>query len=387
MSDLKNSKTVFCVTAHGASANSFLVPHFRVLSDNGYKLVLLCRDDDEASLAVQSSGIRFLPIPIKSTISPFSDIKTVLSICFKVWKYRPDMIHAHMSKAGVVSMVAAYITNVRSRVYHNHGMACFSSNGFKKRLLESVEWLSCTLATDVLFCSESTKAEAVKSGLCNVKKAQVLGSGTISGVKTNVFSPARSAQASLQLIKDLAPVAGEKKFVSFVGRVVPHKGVDTLLKAWDIVSRETKSSYSLLIAGANEGDELFGRVNRQASLDDSVVYLGRIDNILGLYGASELLLLPSWHEGFPYSVLEAQSCGVPAIVTDVTGNRDAVIHNLTGLMTTVNDPREMANMIELLLSDNSRLLEMSQRARELVISKYDEQVVLANLLAFYRKAV
>ena len=119
--------------------------------------------------------------------------------------------------------------------------------------------------------------------------------------------------------------------------------------------------------------------------DDTVLYLGRIDNILGLYGLTEVLVLPSLHEGFPYSVLEAQSCGVPALVTNVTGNSDAIVANESGVLVKVNDTLDLIEKLEKLLDNKSRQEEMGIAARKTVLNNFSQNVVIGNLVNYYKK--
>lgn len=375
------------VTARGASARSFLIQHFQVLSERGYEVFLASSADDEARDAVQKGGIAHLPIPLKSNISLFSDVLAFIRLCVYFRKYNPAIVHGHMSKAGFASMLASAFSRVKLRVYHNHGMACFSAQGASRTLLVAIEKITCMLATEVVFCSDSTKRMAVELGICSSSKATVIGGGTISGVNTTRFSPENAHTASLQLLSDVPEITPDKRYVAFVGRIVSHKGIDTLIDAWRAVSKQTKSTHSLLIAGANDKNDLFDRLSALVDEDKSVHYLGRIDNISGLYGLLDLLILPSWHEGFPYSVLEAQSCGVPAIVTDVTGNKDAVVDGVTGQLTQVDSSKELAGTIENLLDDKEQLDEMRISARQRIVQHFDEAKVLSNLVDYYQERV
>ena len=220
---------VIYVTASGASARSFLIPHFQALSAQGYNVYLSSCNDPEANDAVQQAKIKHLPIALKTHISILSDILALARLTFYFLKFRPAVVHGHMSKAGLISMIASTVCRVKFRIYHNHGMACFSSRGITRRLLVTIERTSCLLATEVIFCSESTKQLAIDLRICNAKKAKVIGGGTISGVDITHYSPEQAYIESLRLVKNTPALSSNKNYVAFVGRVVAHKGIDTLI--------------------------------------------------------------------------------------------------------------------------------------------------------------
>jgi len=381
--DSNKKKKIFYVTSRGASAKSFLIRHFEQLTDHGFEVYLACSDDAEGRAAASKANIKHLPIPLKSDISIFSDLLAVFRLCMLIRRYRPDAVHGHMSKAALASTLAATLCRVPIRIYHNHGMACFSAKGKTRILLIAIEKITCLLATDVIFCGESTKHAALDLKICRPSKACVLGAGTISGVNTDVFSPQNANLSASKLLNDVKYLLEDKKYIAFVGRIVAHKGIDTLIDAWRMVPLEIKSNHSLVFAGAHASDALYERLDALVQEDPSVHYLGRIDNIVGLYGLLDILLLPSWHEGFPYSVLEAQACGVPAIVSDVTGNRDAVVDRKTGTLIPVDSAESLANAIKALLAHPSELQDMRVHARQRVVDEYGEALVLENLIEFY----
>jgi len=385
VASLSNDVRVFYVTARGVSARSFLVRHLETFVECGYKPYLVCSDDAEAGDVVSRTGIKHLSINLRVDISPLYDVKALIQLIKHIVREKPTAVHGHMSKGGFASMIASGLCRVPIRVYHNHGMACFSATGMRKHLLKVIEKTACWCATDVLFCSESTMNQAIKMGLCPKGKARVLGGGTISGVDTNRFSQQSAKIQSQALVSELGlPKLGAgHRIVGFVGRIVPHKGIDTLIQAWELLKPSTRERTTLVLAGANAGDTLFGRLEQLIESNDSVIYLGRIDNIVGLYGLMDILVLPSWHEGFPYSVLEAQACGTPAVLTRVTGNVDAVVNNHTGIFVDLNNAEQLALAIENLLDSEDLLNTLGDNAARRVVDHYQEANVLANLVKFY----
>jgi glycosyltransferase involved in cell wall biosynthesis len=331
---------------------------------------------------IANTKVPYESAEIKTYIAPAADFVALFRLVSIFRRLKPDVIHAHMSKAGLLSMISAYLTGVPHRLYHNHGMAAFSSHGFKRVLLKCLERITCSLATQVIFCGNTTLNEAVSNGICKASKASVIGEGTISGIDIDKFNPSGSASRRMELRRKFG-VTDNQCVVGFVGRIVSHKGLDNIIRAWPVVEQTTKDNAHLLIAGDHDSNALFDRLQTLCTSYQYATYLGRVSQINELYEILDIIILPSWHEGFPYSVLEAQSMGVPAIVTDVPGNRDAVQPYKTGLYVPTEKPEKLAAAIVTLLSDSELQKKMSLEASRRVREHYSRDHVLSNLEKFY----
>lgn len=281
-------------------------------------------------------------------------------------------------------MVAARLCSVPHRVYHNHGMAAFSSSGLKRVMLAAVEKITCGLASIVVFCGKSTLDEAVRAKYCTASKATVIGRGTISGIDLNLFQNTANTTLDATTLRTYG-LRKDCFTVGYIGRIVAHKGIDNIVKAWPIVQSKTHQPTQLILAGDNDKNELFKRLTDLCKSHENVKYLGRVEDIKNIYRILDVLILPSWHEGFPYSVLEAQCSGVPAIVTEVPGNIDAVIPETTGLYIPPENPDLLAEAICKLAENPEMRTRMSQEAAYQVRNFYSRPAVLENLKKFYRQ--
>lgn len=379
-------KKIIYVSALGSSVDSFLVSHLVALKQSGYEVSLISTPDEMARKACDESGVELVPVTIDQNVAPITDLVSVVRLVLIFRKMQPFVVHAHMSKAALLSMIAATFCRVPVRIYHNHGMAYFSSKGLKRKLLGLLEKISCGLATHVIFCGSSTRDAAIKLKVCKKEKAVILGQGSISGLDLKKFIRSMSRSDIGRMKGDLG-IESKLTVVGFVGRIVPHKGLDTLMEAWKKVSASTHDKAALVIVGPHHGDSLYRRLQNFEEISQNVHYVGAKSNITEIYQLFDLLLLPSWHEGFPYSVLESQGMGIPAIVTEVTGNIDAVIHDVTGLHVRVNDSDDLAKAIDYLVNNQERRYEMSIESSKRVKESFSEEVVLNNLLGFYGKLV
>ena len=375
---------IIYTASSSASVASFLKPHLTTLKNSGIEVLLVCSPDDRANSVVTETKIRYIPISIKTDIAPLSDIYSLIRLTFAFLSARPDAVHAHMSKASFLSMISAWVCRVPHRIYHNHGMALFSSTGLKKAILKLLEKITCMLATEIIFCGESTRQEAIRQNICTMDDTTILGNGTISGVSLSRFNPTMTNTQKVILREELGISEGQFT-AGFVGRIVKHKGIDMLINSWELLPEATRQKSTLVLAGAHGNDQLSERLMKFCEANNNIQYLGRRPNIEEIYQIFDVLVLPSWHEGFPYSVLEAQCMGVPAIVTEVTGNIDAIENGKTGLHVPKNDAEALANAISTLVNNDNIRHEMSKAARNRIQQHFSQDVAMKHLSEFYNK--
>ncbi len=383
-----NGLRIVQITAVGISAKSFLIEHFRRLQHAGNEVLLVCSDDRDARDAAAAGGIRYEPITIKQSIHPVSDLLSVLRLRRLFREWRPDVIHAHMAKAGLLGTIAGWLAGVPVRIYHNHGMAMLSARGLRRRMLSTAERVTSRLATHVLFCSESTRTAGIESGVVVDERSQVLGSGTISGVDVEKFAPDPTGHLRNEQ-RQAWGVGEDTVVVGFVGRLVMHKGVETLIDAWRHLGATVRDRACLLLVGGNAYSEARVRSIVEDALHENigVKTLGWVEDMVACYSGMDLLVLPSWHEGFPYGIVEAQSMKLPIVATRATGNVDAVQHEVTGLLVPVKDPVALAGALSRLIGSEQERQRFGEQGRRRILDEFTQDRVLQHLLKFYEEQI
>lgn len=373
------------VTAIGTSAKLFLTNHFLHFIKDGFEVFHISADDDHARDCEKTSGVNFIPVPFKQGIAPISDLLCLFRLVMVLLQVRPVIIDSHMSKIGLIGSIAGWLARVPIRIYHNHGMALLSSTGWKHRLLYLVELLACYFATKVIYVSPSNMEDAIKIGVCPEHKATVLGPGTISGVDLEKFDLDKNIANGIQLRHE-AGIPDNSWIIGFVARIVPHKGIETLLEAWRILPSDIRSKSYLCIFGVYGHPKLKALVEQAISEPDlHVKYIGFTDDISAWYSTMTLLAQPSWHEGWGYNVLEAACNGVPAVGTRISATVDAIIDGQTGLLVPVKDEHAMAKALAKLLEDDKLRKKYGQAARERTINDFEQGKIIPLLAQEYRR--
>lgn len=271
-------------------------------------------------------------VPMRRDPSPVADVVALVRWSRALYSIRPAHIMVGTPKAGLLGIVAGWLTRVPRRTYLLRGMRLESTTGGLRTLLWLLERLTCTLATDILAISPSLANRTTELRLAAHGKVQVLANGSSNGVDSNKYRYRTNTQK--RTARTRLGIADETFVVGYVGRLHVDKGIDTLLGA--LRSLNTPQNTLLLIAGKEEGFTLEPRGESGAE-GPKIVTMGELEDVRDLYNCIDILCLPSRREGFGNVVIEAGAMGVPAIVSDATGCRDTVVPGKTGWRVPVGD--------------------------------------------------
>jgi glycosyltransferase involved in cell wall biosynthesis len=382
-----DAKLIVHVCTIGIVPRLFLIEHFRRLRAAGFEVVLMCCDDEDSRFAAQTSGARLYPVTIKQTVAPILDLIAMLRLWRALRTMRPAIVDSHCTKAGFIGAIAGWLARVPIRIYHNHGMVLLSATGLVREVFSAVESIACGLSTRVIYVAPSNMEDAVALGVCMREKATVLGPGTISGVDTAKFDPRENSARGVELRQSagIPPVAW---LCGFVGRIVPHKGIETILQAWRLLPPEILANAYLCIFGGLGAPRMVALVEEAAAQPDlHVKYMGFSSELPAWYSTMTLLVQPSWHEGWGYNVLEAACSGVPAIGTRISATIDAILDGKTGLLVPVRDPQAMADAIVALLKDGGLRRRLGDAARERSLREFSHESISPLLLDEYRRLI
>ncbi|GHO84318.1 glycosyltransferase family 4 protein [Dictyobacter formicarum] len=177
-----------------------------------------------------------------------------------------------------------------------------------------------------------------------------------------------------------------------VARLQYPKGVDVLLHAWkrmldEPVAWRADLKPRLLIAGTGQSEEQLKRLARELNVEESVVFLGARKDVVDLLHRCWGFVLPSRWEGMPNALLEAMSCAVPCIATNVSGSEDIVVDGVNALLIEPEQPAELATALQRLISDSDLARRLAAAGRETVICNYQMTHIADQFIDFYRQTL
>lgn len=346
-----------------------------------YSVSLATSGGCELSEIIKCERIRPHIVPMKRGINPIKDILSLIVMVHVLIKVRPDAIHSYTPKAGLIAMLAAKLCRVPVRIHTFTGLIFPTQTGFKKKLLIYIDRLLSTFATKVIPEGRGVKDDLVKYKITS-KPMGVIGYGNIAGVDTSFFSP--QVEGLLESAGELRKKLGIERaaFVfCFVGRLNRDKGLSELASAFSALPAEAH----LILVGSLDVSAPIDDDTLAALRDNSRIHvLGFLSDIRPALVAADTLVLPSYREGFPNTVLQAGAMMMPVIASDISGCNEVIEPEFNGWLIPPKNISSLQQTMKkaMLLSPEERL-QMGKKARQRIQQRFEQSDHWRRMLDFY----
>lgn len=379
------------ITTVPVSLRTLLKGQHRFFSENGFEVIGVSSAGDVLDEVSQNEGIPTVAIEMSRKISPFKDLKSLWQFYRFCKKEKPDMVHSHTPKAGIVGMLGAKLAGVPVRIHTVAGLPLMETTGLKRKMLIAVEKLTYACSTGVYPNSKGLYDFILKQKLCRKDKLKIIGNGSSNGVDTQFFSTENvSAETKEKLKKELGIKKEDFVFV-FAGRLVSDKGINELVEAFSEVSgskyqvagREVK----LLLVGPEERelDPLKPKTLTEIEENPDIISVGYQRDVRPYYAVADALVFPSYREGFPNVVLQSGAMGLPAIVSDINGCNEIITDQKNGLIIPPKDSPALSGAMHKMIADTTLYQYLKSNARPMITARYQQQEVWNALLTEYRQ--
>lgn len=378
-----NAPRVAHVTTVDLSLRYLLLNQLERIRNEGYEVAGISADGPDV-WAVEERGIPHFAVPMTRRFTPLADLRALWALTRLMRRERFDVVHTHTPKAGLLGQLAARLSGVPVVVNTLHGFYFHDDmDALPRRFYIWMERIAARCSDSILSQNEEDIATAMAERIAGPGLVKWLG----NGIDLARFDRQRLKDEALdQLRRDIgldpaAPVVG------FVGRLVEEKGILDLLAAAEKVLTLLPNAQFLIVGPYDDAkpDALRPDVAQRYDLHDQCYFLGMRDDMPELYALMDVLVLPSYREGFPRAPMEASAMGVPAVVTDIRGCRETVEQGVNGLLFPVGDAEALASALVELLGDDARRAKMGAAGRQLAEQRFDEQKVFDRVLNEYER--
>lgn len=375
----KASKRIMFVATTPFAVNSFLAVHLKSMSK--YYVITLCVNLHSYALDPQLKNfVEVVDIGFERKISPFMDVVSLVRLFFAIRRVRPIAIHSITPKAGILSMLAGFLARVPNRWHTFTGQVWSTRRGLSRFVLKCFDRIIVIFSTQVFADSISQCCFLRDEKVVSENGISVIGPGSIAGVDVERFHPDQAVRSSLR--KELGS-RDETCVFLFVGRLVQDKGVFDLLCAYG-KAVELFSGVELWMVGPDE-DGLLSELEKNGQpLDASIKWMGSTTVPEKYMMAADVLVLPSYREGFGSVLIEAGACGLPVVAYRIGGVIDAVDDGVSGLLVECGNSVILSEKLLLLAADPRMRRTLGNKGRARAVEHFGADAITDAWLANYR---
>jgi glycosyltransferase involved in cell wall biosynthesis len=375
------------ITYNAASIAARIRPEFETMIVAGMK------DDTEESseFMLKELGLEAVYIPnMMREISPVQDFKAYLHLLKIIRAYKPDIVHTHAAKAGLIGRLAAKTAGVPVIVHTYHGHVFHSYFGkIKTKIILGIERFLGKISTGIIAISEKQKKELGEVyKVTRPEKIHVIELGyDLTPFQTNVEEKRKQFRAQYGIATDTV-------VIGVIGRLVSIKNLPFLIRIWQRITTAKNLNIKCFLIGDGEDRpqlELLCKETgiaystpEQPNRNATLVFTSWIFNPdLALAGV-DIVALCSHNEGTPASLIEAQAAGKPIITTDVGGISNIVVPDQTAILIKAGDERSFEEQLLRLIEDAALRNRLSEKGPAFATGRFHFDRLTRDIKDFYR---
>lgn len=388
---MKHTPRLLRITTVPVSLKLLLHGQLLFFKNHDFDVLAVSADGPERSY-FREEGIPHQVVPMTRQITPVQDMWCLIRLIFIIRKFRPDIVHTHTPKAGLLGMMAAWVCRVPVRMHTVAGLPVMEAVGSRRTLLKFIEILTYRLASHVypnsrglLQYMEQELGIPVHS---NTGKFRIIGKGSTNGINTTFYNPSPELQVQAQAIRTEQGVSPHTIVLGFVGRVVKDKGIREAIAAFKRLQSEEIDVHLMLVGPFEQDlDPLSAEDLQFLQGNKSITLAGFQTDVRPWIMAFDIFIFPSYREGFPNVVMQACALEVPCIVSDINGCNEIISHETTGLIVKPKDATALYHAIVHLIHHPEKRKLFSTQARAFITTHFDQQFIWQELLAEYRTRI
>ena len=371
---------VVTVCALDLSVKALLKPQIEALKNAGYEVVSVCSDGPLVP-DLRLAGLEIETVRITRQITPLADAQAVWRLYRFFRKRRPTVVHSHTPKAAFVAQIAATLARVPIRINTVHGYYFLSAKGWRRWIFKKMEVVTCKLSHHVFSQSQEDVDLTIRERLFDPSKIESIG----NGIDVDRFHAARLSEMDRETVRAELGIPRDAFVIGIMARMVREKGFAELFEAFAQFRQHAPNAWLLHVGfiDRSRGDQVTPELAEKFGVGAFCRFAGQQDDVPKFLLAMDVFCLPSYREGYPRSVLEANAMGLPAIVTNIRGCREAVIDGLNGLLV---EPRQVVPLAEAmckLYDDVNLRRRIGVSARERALQCFDERLVFDRIIRRY----
>ena len=354
------------------------------ISKNGFNVIMISSDGLELKEVIESEKCRHVIVPLTRQITILKDLYASYKLYKILRKEKPDIVHTHTPKAGVIGMLASYFARVPIRLHTVAGLPLMEKKGFKRIVLNLVEKLTYKCSNKVYPNSQGLKKIILNHRFTSKDKLRVIGNGSSNGIDTSYFNPELFSIKENYILKSKLGIKKNDFVFIFVGRLVSDKGINELVEAFNNLSL-LEAGVKLLLVGPYEDelDPLQKHTKLIINNNNRIISVGYQKDVRPYFAISSSLIFPSYREGFPNVVLQGGLVGLPSIVSNIKGCNEIIQNNINGTVIKVKSVSAIYDAMLEMYTNNSLFEDIKEQTRNIIKLRYERNFFWGLLLNEY----
>lgn len=364
-------KRICFVTTIYMTYKAFLKQLSQYLHDTGeYDISLICADEQEVHEDVPDF-VHYFPVKMERGVrlSMFESIKQIQVV---LEKEKFDIVQYSTPNAAFYTSIAAKKAKAPVRLYCQWGIRYMGFEGWKRVLFKKLEKITCDNSTFIEVESDNIREFSLKEKLYTADRSCVIWNGSASGVDLSKFDISKKEQWNNE-IRTKYDISENDIVFSFAARLTADKGINELLEAFTYLVEKYDNIKLLVMGGMDDSGSINNELVKIAKNSGKVIFTGSVPDVERYYAASDVFVAPSYREGFGLVVIEAESMALPAIVSNVPGQIDAIVPNETGLDCLVKSASSLQEKMEKLILDTELRKRLGANAQKFVEDNFEQK--------------
>jgi glycosyltransferase involved in cell wall biosynthesis len=372
------------ITTAPLSLRSLLSNQMKYMRENGFDVLMVSSDGKEWPDLIRNEACRQHIIPMAREIAPFRDLRSLWRIYRLIKKERPDIVHSHTPKAGLLAMLAARMAGVKIRIHTIAGLRYMTVTGFKRKILVMMEKLTGKAATQVWPNSFSLLKYVREQKLVSEKKLSVIGKGSSNGVDLGRFSVAALHPEKILEIKESLKYDEQLVYLLNMGRIVKDKGIEELVQVFKKLHEKDPKLRLIVLGHFEDNLDPVSAVTREIlNTHPGIIHINWSNDVEYFMHLSHVMVHASYREGFPNTLLQAGAMKCPIVCSAIEGSVDIVTDQETGILFQPRNAADMEEKLRVALAHPDEMKKYAERLREKVENSFSQEYVHRSLKEKY----
>ncbi len=367
-------KKICFITTVPGTIKLFVLPTAKRMHESGeFDISVICNEDSEFAENLPKY-IHYFPVKMQRGIN-FSGVKATYEM-YRIFKREKfDLVQYSTPNASLYASLASKFAKIPVRLYCQWGIVYVGFSGFKRKIFKAIEKTVCTLSTWVEPDSFGNLKFSHSEGLYDESKSSVIWNGSSKGIDMSQFDISQKDIWNEE-IRAKYSIPNDAFVYGFVGRITKDKGINELFEAFDEISQTKENTYLLIIGRREIGDSALAKAEK----NPRIVFIGSVNDPEKYYAAMDVFVLPSYREGLANSIMEAETMGVPVVVTDIPGAVDAMSEGVTGLTVKKADVESLKVAMHTMYENTELRCRFASSSRDFIKENFEQNKLISYII-------